>query len=135
MGKQVRVVVAHNYYQQAGGEDEVFASEVAMLRAHGHDVQTFVMHNDDIELMGKLSVFRKTLWNGSAYRQTRRVIQETRAQVVHFHNTFPLMSPAVFRTAHRAGVPTVMMSSPPPAYTSVLLVTLPTSTVSLSPVP
>src|SRR6476661_1010481 len=96
---RVRIVVAHNYYKQAGGEDEVFASEVAMLRARGHDVQTFVMHNDDIELMGKLSIFRATLWNGGAHSRMRQIIHDTRAQVVHFHNTFPLMSPAVYYAA------------------------------------
>jgi hypothetical protein len=30
----MHVLVAHNYYELAGGEDQCVAAEVAMLRAH-----------------------------------------------------------------------------------------------------
>jgi glycosyltransferase involved in cell wall biosynthesis len=103
----MRIIVAHNYYRQPGGEDEVFASEVALLRAHGHDVETFVMRNDDIELMGKLATVRATLWNGQSNQRLRKLLQQTRAQVVHFHNTFPLMSPSVYYAARAEGAAVV----------------------------
>jgi hypothetical protein len=32
----MRVLIVHNYYQQAGGEDSVVANERAMLESHGH---------------------------------------------------------------------------------------------------
>ena len=38
---KMRVLVVHNFYQQAGGEDTVFRAETALLRHHGHDVETF----------------------------------------------------------------------------------------------
>jgi glycosyltransferase involved in cell wall biosynthesis len=103
----LRIIVAHNYYRQAGGEDEVFASEVALLRDRGHDVQTFVMRNDDIELMGKLAAARATMWNGQSHQQLRKLVRETRAQIVHFHNTFPLMSPSVYYAARAEGAAVV----------------------------
>ena len=41
----MRILVVHNYYQQAGGEDEVFRAEVALLRERGHDVSTLTTEN------------------------------------------------------------------------------------------
>jgi glycosyltransferase involved in cell wall biosynthesis len=103
----MRIIVAHNYYRQPGGEDEVFASEAALLRSHGHDVEAFVMRNDDIELMGKLATLRATLWNGQSHERLRKLIRHARAQVVHFHNTFPLMSPSVYYAARAEGAAVV----------------------------
>ena len=35
------IVVAHNFYQQPGGEDHCVAAEIALLQAHGHNVIPF----------------------------------------------------------------------------------------------
>ena len=34
----MRVLVAHNFYQQPGGEDTVFFAETELLRRYGHEV-------------------------------------------------------------------------------------------------
>jgi hypothetical protein len=34
----LRVLVVHTAYQQRGGEDAVFESEVTLLRQHGHEL-------------------------------------------------------------------------------------------------
>ena len=34
----MRILLAHNYYQQPGGEDVCFAAKVAMLTSNGHSV-------------------------------------------------------------------------------------------------
>jgi glycosyltransferase involved in cell wall biosynthesis len=103
----MRVLICHNFYQQAGGEDQVFAAEAALLRQFGHDVETYSVHNDEIESAGKLKLAATTVWNrdqaGEIYRRTR----EHRAEVVHFHNTFPLLSPAVYSAARQAGAAVV----------------------------
>ena len=54
-GVDVNVVIAHNFYQQPGGEDEVFRAECDLLESHGHRVTRFTMHNDRVQLMGKLA--------------------------------------------------------------------------------
>ena len=36
----MKILLAHNYYQQPGGEDVSFAAEVAMLTSNGHSVIT-----------------------------------------------------------------------------------------------
>src|SRR5690349_21292303 len=42
---QLAVLVVHNFYQQPGGEDQVFKDEIELLRSRGHAVTTFTVHN------------------------------------------------------------------------------------------
>jgi glycosyltransferase involved in cell wall biosynthesis len=102
----MRIVVAHNYYKQAGGEDQCVAAEVAMLRAHGHDVTFFSLSNDDIDAMSRPRLAVETIWSRRSHRELRRLFSIARPQIVHFHNTFPLISPAAYYAARaeRVGV-------------------------------
>ncbi len=103
----MNVLLAHNFYQQPGGEDQVFADEGRLLEQHGHVVGRFTMDNDAVDTMGKLTVARKTVWNEQARQSLRKAIREIGAQVVHFHNTFPLISPAGYYAAHDEGAAVV----------------------------
>jgi len=56
----MRILVFHNYYQQAGGEDEVFRAQVALLREHGHEVSTLTTENGAVHgLRGWLRALRR----------------------------------------------------------------------------
>ena len=55
----MRILLVHNFYRHAGGEDAVFSNECELLMAHGHDVQTFTLKNDVIQ--GPLGAFRTAL--------------------------------------------------------------------------
>lgn len=101
------IVLVHERYRQAGGEDLVFADEAALLRAHGHRVFTLTADNRDIDVMSTASLAARTLWNGGAYRRLRALVRAERAAVVHVHNTFPLLSPAVYRAARAEGAAVV----------------------------
>ena len=103
----MRIVVAHNYYQQPGGEDQVFAAEVALLRRFGHDVQTFVVHNEALDGLSRIKAMAASVWNRASYEAVRPLVRQTRAEVVHFHNTFPLISPAAYRAARDEGAAVV----------------------------
>jgi glycosyltransferase involved in cell wall biosynthesis len=103
----VRVLAVHNKYQQAGGEDQVFAAETALLVENGHRVRCYSVHNDQLAGMGQLRSARLAIWNGSNYRALRSIIREERPEVVHFHNTFPLISPAGYYAAKAERVPVV----------------------------
>ena len=52
----MRVLICHNFYQQPGGEDQVFAAETELLRRFGHDVETHAVHNDQVESRGRLKL-------------------------------------------------------------------------------
>jgi glycosyltransferase involved in cell wall biosynthesis len=103
----MRVAVCHNYYQQAGGEDAVFHAEVELLREHGVEVVVHTVHNDSIEGMSKLALARSTVWNGDSADEIEALVRREGIDVVHFHNTMPLLSPAAYFGARRAGAAVV----------------------------
>jgi glycosyltransferase involved in cell wall biosynthesis len=103
----MRILLVHNRYQQPGGEDQVFAAETALLNSHGHQVVQYAVHNERVKVMNKLSLGASTLWNHRTYRELRAVIQLERPAVTHFHNTFPLISPAAYYASNGLGVPVV----------------------------
>lgn len=93
------VVLAHNFYRQAGGEDMVFQAEAALLEANGHQVERFVYDNADVDESRALASAAHAVWNRQAATELRALLRRTGARVVHFHNTFPLMSPSVYYAA------------------------------------
>jgi glycosyltransferase involved in cell wall biosynthesis len=103
----VKVLLVHNSYQQPGGEDQVFASELELLASHGHEVVRYTAHNDAVRQLSKLTLAWRTTWSRTTYRQMRAVLQRERPQIVHVHNTLPLLSPAVYYAAGAARVPVV----------------------------
>ncbi|CAN5360873.1 glycosyltransferase [soil metagenome] len=99
----MNILVVHNYYQQPCGEDQVFADEVMMLRARGNAVTVFNVHNDAVASLGKLRLARKTFWNDDSYQQIREIVRREKIEIAHFHNTFPLVSPAAYYAARDGG--------------------------------
>jgi glycosyltransferase involved in cell wall biosynthesis len=105
--RRMKVLVAHNFYQQPGGEDQVFRSELALLASRGHEPVRFEMHNDDVRGMGTLALLSATVWHRAAADRVRELVRAHKADIVHFHNTFPLMSPAVYSAARAEGAAVV----------------------------
>jgi len=95
----MNILMAHNYYQQAGGEDQVFADESQLLEQYGHHVHRLTMHNDQIDSTPQLKLLGQTIWNWDVYHELRSLIRQHQIQIVHFHNTFPLISPAAYYAA------------------------------------
>lgn len=107
MGSPLRVLVCHNRYQLRGGEDSVCESEVALLREHGHEVRMFERSNDELKEGSRLSAALQTVWSPDSARAFARALAEFKPDVVHVHNTFAKISPAIYWEASRAGVPIV----------------------------
>ncbi len=102
-----RVLVVHNQYQQAGGEDAVAAEECALLERNGIAVERYQQHNREIEGMSKLKLALNTVWSSHTVEAISTLIEAFRPDVIHAHNTFPLISPSLYYTAARQGVPVV----------------------------
>ena len=103
----MKVLQVHNFYQRPGGEDAVFRREGALLEAHGDTVIRFTRHNDDVAGMGRGTLAAKTVWNRDVERELGALIERERPDVMHCHNTFPLVSPAVYGVARARGVAVV----------------------------
>src|SRR5579872_3332083 len=100
------ILSVHNLYQQPGGEDRVFASEAELLEHNGHTVLRHMDHNDRIR-GGSAGAAGDAIWNPDTYRHLESLARSTAIDVAHFHNTFPLISPAAYYAARRAGIPVV----------------------------
>lgn len=103
----LRVLLVHNAYQQRGGEDSVVEAELELLRSRGHPVETYFRHNDDLAAMRAWQAAGQMLWSSQTVREIGAQIVACRPDVIHVHNTFPLISPSLYWAADRAGVPVV----------------------------
>lgn len=103
----MRVLQVHNFYQQPGGEDQVYAAEAELLARHGHAVIQYSVHNDAVESMPAIGLATRTLWNFTTHREVSALIARESPEVIHAHNTFPIVSPALYYAAAANGIPMV----------------------------
>jgi glycosyltransferase involved in cell wall biosynthesis len=104
----MRVLQLHTRYRQPGGEDMVVQTEAGLLRAAGHEVETLQVDNP-ASAAAAAGALARAPWNHAAVRVVEQVVAEHRPDVVHVHNTWFAMSPAVVRAAS-TGAPAVVMS-------------------------
>jgi glycosyltransferase involved in cell wall biosynthesis len=103
----MNILMAHNFYQQPGGEDQSFASESAMLEACGHRVLRFTRRNEDLAGRSLLQLAADTVWSRSSARELRGMLRDHAIDIAHFQNTFPMISPSAYYAARDEGVPVV----------------------------
>jgi glycosyltransferase involved in cell wall biosynthesis len=105
----VRVLTVHNRYQHHGGEDESQASHAGLLREHGHTVDELFEDNARVAELGAARVAARTVWSMEGYRRVRAALRRSRYDLIEAHNTFPLISPALYYAAHAEGVPVMQV--------------------------
>ncbi|HEY4378865.1 MAG TPA: glycosyltransferase family 4 protein [Acidobacteriaceae bacterium] len=104
----MRIVVAHNRYKFAGGEDTVMRSEVEMLRAAGHDVELFEADNKIIVgTVAKIAAAGSLFHSPSSSQRMTALLRRLRPDLLHIHNWFPLLSPSIISAAIAEGIPVV----------------------------
>ncbi len=111
----MKVVLVHNFYgsEAPSGENAVVDAEAALLRGRGHRLVEFFRHSDEIRGRGAVGLLEgglATPWNPMVRRKLRRLLVEERPDVMHVHNSFPLLSPSVFSAA--AGLGTAVVFTP-----------------------
>ena len=106
----VKVLVAHNYYQQGGGEDATCEQECQLLKRYGHEVVFYKRSNKELEdytRWQRLRLSADTVWNERSRAKFRALLERERPDVVHAHNTFVVLSPSIFAACEDLGVPVV----------------------------
>ncbi|MGY4320280.1 glycosyltransferase family 4 protein [Bradyrhizobium sp. JR3.5] len=106
----MKILVAHNRYQGGrGGEDVVFEAEVDLLRGAGHSVETLTVSNEAINsLAARIATTLSIADNAEGKRAVAEALDRFRPDIVHVHNFFPLLSPAVFDVCRQQRVPAVV---------------------------
>jgi glycosyltransferase involved in cell wall biosynthesis len=105
----MRVLLAHNRYRVPGGEERHVELLERGLTEAGVEVRRFERESSDLEpsrgarIATGLALPYRPGGGGIA-----RAIDEWRPDVVHFHNLWPLLTPAALRIARRRGAAVVL---------------------------
>lgn len=103
----VRVLHVHTRYRQRGGEDTVVELERSLLERSGFEVEKLDFFNPSSTLATAAALARSPS-NTPASKEVVDKARDFEADVVHIHNTWFALSPAVIRDLHRHGFPVVM---------------------------
>ncbi len=106
----LKIVIAHNAYQQSGGEDTVVSAERDLLVRAGNEAVEYFRHNDEIKsgaAFSNIALGFRTVWSPAARNQLYLLLKKYKPDIVHFHNTFPLISPAAYYACRDLGIPVV----------------------------
>ena len=108
----MKVLLAHNFYRSnaPSGEDGVFRNERQLLESRGVEVVSYERFNDDIDdrtLPAKIRVALDTAWSDKSFCELNKILQKERPDIVHFHNTFPLISPSAYAACRENRIPVV----------------------------
>ncbi|TDO69660.1 glycosyltransferase involved in cell wall biosynthesis [Kribbella sp. VKM Ac-2571] len=109
----MKILIVHNRYRSTApsGENRVVDQESEALAAAGHSVRHFERHSDDIEdwpTLKKATLPGRVVWSRASRHDLAQELARHRPDVVHIHNTFPLLSPSVLYACRLAGVPAVI---------------------------
>jgi glycosyltransferase involved in cell wall biosynthesis len=97
----MRILILHSKYLSgvASGENRVVDDEARLLREAGHEVHVWTPSPHIAGTTDVVKTGASALWSASASAEVKRLIREHNADVAHFHNVFPMLSPASLRAA------------------------------------
>lgn len=96
----MKILIVHNRYRQPGGEDIAVESEAALMAERGHTVLRYETTNEELVKLRPLEQAATAIWNSGARKSLAALVRDAEPDVVHFHNTFPFLSPAVHHIAN-----------------------------------
>ena len=96
----MKILVVHNRYRPSApsGEDAVVDQESSALSSRGHEVVLFQRRSEEIETWSPLrraTLPARVLWSRDSQRSIAESLAEFAPDVVHIHNTFPLLTPSI----------------------------------------
>lgn len=106
----MKIILAHNKYREAGGEDVVFENEKRLLERNGHTVISYVRSNTEVpseSLLDRLAIAPQMVWSSKTRREFAAILGRERPDIVHIHNTFMVISPSIYYACGEQGIPVV----------------------------
>jgi len=106
----MKIVMVHNTYREAGGEDVVFDSEKCLLERTGHTVIPYVRSNmelHDASFLDRIGTASRMVWSSKTRREFAALLEAERPDIVHVHNTFMVISPSIYSACSERAIPVV----------------------------
>jgi len=100
----VRILIAHAGYRVPGGEDRYVQQQVELLRP-GHDIELLAAPNE--LLTQSVSTALRMSFSPKMLRSVERRVGSFGPDVIHIHNIYPAIGPAIHLAAERFGIPVV----------------------------
>ena len=72
-----KILIVHNYYQIAGGEDTVVANEKKILEDNGHEVVLYSRNNNELGSLRKLEKLClpfTTIFSLRTYKEIKKIL-------------------------------------------------------------
>lgn len=108
VARPLRIVSVFNRYVFRGGEEEVFEAEAKMLTARDCHVNAVSVQTTPPDgAFAKVAFGLQATWSGSWHKKMRDLLLHERPDVVHLHNSFPMISPSIYYACRESGVPVV----------------------------
>lgn len=106
----MKILIVHNRYSRAGGEEGVVEFQRRLLENRGHTVVMYERSYDEIRewRFGRLASLFSALYNRRSVREMHRLVEKERPDVAIVHNLFPVISPAVLPVLKKGGVRVLM---------------------------
>jgi glycosyltransferase involved in cell wall biosynthesis len=112
MENRINVLLIHNLYQHAGGEDVVFRAEKELLEKNDRfNVYDIIFDNKRFNSGNFLQKFYNSLFiifNPFSFWKVYKFVKQHKINVVHVHNYFYEATASVFWGAKLAGAKTIM---------------------------
>jgi glycosyltransferase involved in cell wall biosynthesis len=106
----MKIMMVHNTYQEAGGEDIAFEGEKRLLERNGHEVIPYVRSNVELgnaSLLDWIAVAPRIVWSSKTRQEFAVTLDLERPDIVHIHNTFMVISPSIYSACSERSVPIV----------------------------
>jgi glycosyltransferase involved in cell wall biosynthesis len=108
----MRILLVHNFYRSGapGGEDVIVLQEKKLLESRGHDVVLYSRSNDEVQLsrpVQLLEVASQLRGSKKAKCDLNGLLGNFQPDIVHFHNTFPLIGIGAYELFVNARVPII----------------------------
>jgi glycosyltransferase involved in cell wall biosynthesis len=105
----MRVLLVHNRYRHPGGEERHLELLFRSLTDEGADVRMLVVDSDGLRTRrSQLSTALTLAYSRGSFRRLRDEVRRSGADVVHFHNLWPILTPAALHGAREAGARVVL---------------------------
>ncbi|OEK07755.1 hypothetical protein A8C32_14785 [Flavivirga aquatica] len=106
----MKLLIIHNKYGKHSGEEAVVNTQVNLLKSKGHQVITYFRSSKELENItnGKIRAFFTAFHNSKVIDDIKTLICKEKPDIVHIHNLYPIISPAILPEIKKAGIPIAM---------------------------
>jgi glycosyltransferase involved in cell wall biosynthesis len=103
-------LLAHNFYKNYGGEDQVVENQLKLLSKKGICVKTYFENNKDINKnkgIGKIKLIQNSYSCNMTWEKTQKILGASKIDIAHIHNVYPIISPGIYNVLGKHNIPII----------------------------